>query len=103
MKWKTLAKYVSEFMKKVGIDWLVSSIAKWIGVAATGAWGWVIGLAVKFGWRKAEKKIHSEASHADRVKSDEQVLEEYQEKIKENASEEELIKSELDILNPRRD
>lgn len=100
--YKTLAKYLSVFMQRTGIKWLVSYVTTAAGVAASGFWAWCIALAVKWGWKKADEKIKSEAAHADRKNSDEDVNTEYQNKIKDGASEEELIKSELDILNPRR-
>ena len=98
MKWAKLADWLNYFVKKYLIDVATSSVLKALGLAG-GFWTWLVGLAVKLGWKKADKEIQSQARLADRTQSDKEIREEYLNKIKEGASEEELIKSESDILN----
>lgn len=85
-------------MQSKGISWLTSYAAKALGVAG-GFKLWLLGLAVKWGWKKADKEIQSGARLADRTESDTEIREEYQNKIEGGASEEELIESEESILN----
>ena len=99
--WQKLAKVFSGFMERYGKSYLVSAVSKAVGVAG-GFWGWLIALLIKLGWKKANKEIQSGARLADRTSSDKEVLEQYQEKIKNGVSEDELIESELDLLNPNR-
>ena len=98
MKWAKVASWFNYFFKKYGIDMVTSAVLKALGFAG-GFWTWLVGLAVKLGWKKADKEIQSQARLADRTQSDKEIREEYMEKIEEGASEEELIESELDILN----
>ena len=99
---KTIAKLFSEFMNKFGKKAIVSYIVKAFGVATGGFWSWVITKLVEYGWKKAEPEVISVATDQDRKASDKEVLKEYETNIKEKASEETLIKNELDLFNPKR-
>ena len=99
---KTIAKLFSELMNKFGKKAIVSYITKAFGVAAGGFWSWIITKLVEYGWKKAEPEITSAAKDQDRKISDNQVVKEYQKNIEEKASEETLIKNELDLFNPKR-
>lgn len=99
--WQRLAKALSTVFTNYLQKPAVAAILKSLGLAG-GFWTWLTTLLVKWGWKKADKEIQSQARLADRIKSDKDVREEYQKKIEENASEDELIKTELDILDPRR-
>ena len=101
MKWAKLAYWLNFFVKKYLIDVATSSVLKALGLAG-GFWTWLVSLAVKLGWKKADKEIQSQARLADRTQSDKEIREEYLNKIKEGASEEELIASEESILNAGR-
>lgn len=96
--WERIAKFFSDFMKAKGISLITSYILKALGIAG-GFLSWVVAQVVKIGWKKAEKEIKSGARLADKDKSNEALREEYQNKIKEGASEEELIRLEETILN----
>lgn len=96
--WEKLSKFLNSVMQSQGISWITSLALKALGLAG-GFWTWLVGLAVKLGWKKADKEIQSQARLADRTQSDKEIREEYQNKIEGGASEEELIESELDILN----
>lgn len=98
MKWAKVAERLNLFVKKYLIDVATSASLKALGLAG-GFWAWIVGLALKLGWKKADKEIQSQARLADRTQSDKEIREEYQDKIKEGASEEELIESEESILN----
>ena len=101
MKWAKLAQALNAFVKKYLIDVATSSVLKALGLAG-GFWTWLVGLAVKYGWKKIDKEAQSAARLADRTKTDKEIREEYQNKIKEGVSEEELIESEELILNSGR-
>ena len=92
MKWAKLADWLNFFVKKYLIDVATSSVLKALGLAG-GFWTWLVGLAVKLGWKKADKEIQSQARLADRTQSDKEIREEYLNKIEGGASEEELIES----------
>lgn len=96
--WVKLAKLFSSFMQSKGVALLTSYALKALGIAG-GFWGWLVGIAVKWGWKKADKEVQSGARLADRTKSDSEIREEYLNKLKGGASEEELIDSESAILN----
>lgn len=98
MKWAKLADWLNYFVKKYVIDLATSSILKALGLAG-GFWTWLVGLAVKLGWKKADKEIQSQARLADRTQSDKEIREEYMEKIEGGASEKELIELEESLLN----
>lgn len=98
MNWAKVASWFNYFFKKYGSDMVTSAVLKALGLAG-GFWTWLVGLAVKYGWKKIDKEAQSAARLADRTKTDKEIREEYKEKIEGGASEEELIKSESDILN----
>lgn len=98
MKWVKVAEWLNLFVKKYLIDVATSASLKALGLAG-GFWTWLVGLAIKLGWKKANKEIQSQARLADRTKTDTEIREEYAQKIEEGASEEELIESEESILN----
>lgn len=93
-----LSKILNSVMQTKGISWISSLVLNALGIAG-GFWAWLVGVVVKIGWQKADKEIQSGARLADRTKSDKEIREDYLEKIKEGASEEDLVESELDILN----
>ena len=96
--WEKLSKLLNSVMQMKGISWVTSYILKALGLAG-GFWTWLVGLAVKFGWKKIDKEAQSAARLADRTKTDSEIREEYQNKIEGGASEDELVRSELNILN----
>lgn len=98
MKLAKVASWFNYFFKKYGIDVVTSAVLKALGLAG-GFWTWLVGLAVKYGWKKIDKEAQSAARLADRTKTDSEIREEYMEKIEGGASDKELIESELDILN----
>ena len=101
MKWSDITQKLNSWMKSHGLKWLVSFLAKAAGITG-GFWIWLIGLAAKFGWKKADKEIQSAARIEDRRVEDVVREETYKKHKKEKASEEQLIKDELDILNSGR-
>ena len=96
--WEKLSKLLNSVMQMKGISWVTSYILKALGLAG-GLWTWLVGLAVKYGWKKIDKEAQSAARLSDRTKTDKEIREEYMEKIEGGASEKELIESELDVLN----
>lgn len=99
--WVKLSQLLNSAMQSKGISWITFHILKVLGLAG-GFWNWIVALAIKYGWKKADKEIQSQARLADRTKSDKEIREEYMDKIKTRANEEELIKSEESILNSGR-
>lgn len=96
--WEKLSKLLNSVMQMKGISWVTSYILKALGLAG-GFWTWIVGLAVKYGWKKIDKEAQSAARLADRTKTDKEIREEYMEKIEGGASEEELIELEESLLN----
>lgn len=81
---------------------LISFALKAAGVSS-GFVAWVVGLFAKKAIDKIEEEGMSKARIEDRKSDDKEVRDAYQEKIERKADEQELIESELDILNPRSD
>lgn len=96
--WVKLSKIFSYILKQKGISWISSLVVKalgWSGGFAT----WFVSLFVGKAADKVIEETESAARLGDRTNTDQDIREEYQKKIEEGASEEELIKSESDILN----
>ncbi len=99
--WQKLAKTFFDAFNSYIKPWLVSAFLSSVGLAG-GFWTWLVGLFVSRGAKLAEKEIESQARIADQTKTDKQIREKYMDQIKNGASEDELIKSETDILNSGR-
>lgn len=99
--WQKLGKAFNSLLNGAGKSKIVSAILKALGVSG-GFWTWIVSFFVGKATKKIGAEAESQGRQADRKISDKEVREKYMEKVKENASEDELIKSELDIWNPKR-
>lgn len=100
--WQKLAKALNYFVTNYLEKYLVSAALSALGLAG-GFWGWIVGkvlsIAVSLGWKKANREIQSGARIADQTAVDHELNHKYQEDIKNDVPEDQLIKDELDILN----
>ncbi len=96
--WQKLVKALKPFVENALVKSVTSAILKALGLAG-GFWTWIVGFFVGKAAKKAIKEAESAARVEDRENADEKRKEHHDQLIKENASEDELIESELDLLN----
>lgn len=96
--WQKLVKALKPFVENALVKSVTSAILKALGIAG-GFWTWIVGFFVGKAAKKVVKEAESAARVEDRENADEKRKEHHDKLIKENASEDELIESELDLLN----
>lgn len=98
MTWTKLVESLSTLFNSYVKKYAVSFILKTIGVTG-GIWTKVVSFILTRVFIYAKKEADQAAAIADQEKKDKKINEKYQEQIKENAPESDLIESETDILN----
>ena len=99
--WQTLANIFKSVLSDALIKSIVSAALKAAGLAGS-FWVWIGTFFAKKAVKKAQEELDSSARVEKREDQDEKRAEHHDELIKENASEEKLIESELDLLNSGR-
>lgn len=98
MNWQGLVAFFSHYFNNYAKKYLVQAILKTIGVSSS-VWTSI----VSFFLTKVYVYFKDQAEHAARLKDQEKIDQEinkkYQDQIKNNAPEADLIQSEQDILN----
>lgn len=98
MTWTKLVNSFTILFDSYVKKYLVSFVLKTIGVTG-GIWTKVVSFLLTKVFIYAKKQADQAALIADQAKKDKEILEKYKEAIKNNASEQELIDIETDLLN----
>lgn len=98
MTWTKLVNSFTILFDSYVKKYLVSFVLKTIGVTG-GIWTKVVSFLLTKVFIYAKKQADQAALIADQAKKDKEILEKYKEAIKNNASEQELIDLEQDLLN----
>lgn len=98
MTWTKLVDSFSILFNSYVKKYAVSFVLKTIGVTG-GIWTKVVSFLLTKVFIYAKKQADQAALIADQAKKDKEILEKYKEAIKNNASEQELIDIETDLLN----
>jgi len=98
MTWTKLVNSFTILFDSYVKKYLVSFVLKTIGVTG-GIWTKVVSFILTKVFIYAKKQADQAALVADQAKKDKEILEKYKEAIKNNASEQELIDLETDLLN----
>ena len=98
MTWTKLVESLSLLFNSYVKKYAVSFVLKTIGVTG-GIWAKVVSFLLTKVFIYAKKQADQAALIADQAKKDKEILEKYKEAIKNNASEQELIDLEEDLLN----
>ena len=99
--WSLLSKALSFLINNYVVQLVIGTILKFAGLSG-GIWTWIVSLFVKKAASEIIEIAGDEASHQDQLDLNAKLDKEYQELIDKKASEEELIKKELEILNGKR-
>jgi hypothetical protein len=98
MTWTKLVDSFSVLFNSYVKKYAVSFVLKTIGITG-GIWTKVVSFLLTKVFIYAKKQADQAALIADQAKKDKEILEKYKEAIKNNASEQELIDLEQDLLN----